>query len=320
MPNERSLLKPGHLWGRIQEQTAHALECGSLQSIPTRYEFIEHHGIRFLVRVLANLVRKDQAKQKQDRAAKTTGQVFNPFLPYEKDLYVGDLSDTHVCLLNKYNVVDHHLLIVTRAFEQQDNWLNMQDFEALWACMAEIDGLAFYNGGKIAGASQRHKHLQLVPMPLSPDGSGIPIETAVHETMRDESSTVSTVGVIKTLSNFPFVHAVTSLDPDWSRSPSSSVDAARGMFECYRNLLDAIGLTLDATNPHQQSGAYNLLATRDWMLIVPRSQESFESISVNSLGFAGSLFVRDDVQKERLKTYGPMTVLHEVGISRDKLP
>lgn len=319
MPNERSLLKPGQLWGRIQEQTAHALECGSLQSIPTHYEFIEHHGIRFLVRVLANLVRKDRAKQKQDKAAKTTGQVFNPFLPYEEDLYVGDLSDTHLCLLNKYNVVDHHLLIVTRAFEHQDNWLNIQDFGALWTCMAEIDGLAFYNGGKIAGASQRHKHLQLVPVPLSPDGSGIPIETAIRETILAEPPTDSPTGTIKTIPNFSFVHAVTPLDPDWSHA-SSLDDVASRLFMCYRNLLDAIGLKVDETNPHQQSGAYNLLATRDWMLIVPRSQESFESISVNSLGFAGSLFVRDDAQKERLKAYGPMTVLHEVGIAGDKLP
>ncbi|MGJ3247101.1 MAG: ATP adenylyltransferase family protein [Elainellaceae cyanobacterium] len=318
MPNERSPLKPGQIWGRIQEQTVHALECGSLQSIPTHYEFIEHQGIQFLVRVLANLVRKDQAKQKQDEATNTVGQAFNPFLPYEEDLCVGDLSDTHVCLLNKYNVVDHHLLIVTRAFEQQDNWLTIRDFEALWTCMTEIDGLAFYNGGKIAGASQRHKHLQLVPVPLSPDGSGIPIETAIRETILAQPPTDSPIGTIKTIPHFAFVHAVIPLDPAWSHT-SSLEDVASGLFMCYRNLLDAIGLRVDKTNPHQQSGAYNLLATRDWMLIVPRSQESFESISVNSLGFAGSLFVRDDEQKERLKAYGPMTVLHNVAIPRDKL-
>jgi len=36
---------------------------------------------------------------------------------------------------------------------------------------------------------------------------------------------------------------------------------------------------------------YNLLATRRWMLVVPRRQERYEKISVNALGFAGSLFV-----------------------------
>ena len=88
------------------------------------------------------------------------GRHFDPFLPYEPEMFVADISPTHVCLLNKFNVIDHHLLVVTRAFEEQDAAINAADFAALWACMAEVDGLAFYNAGKLAGASQRHKHLQ----------------------------------------------------------------------------------------------------------------------------------------------------------------
>ena len=55
---------------------------------------------------------------------------------------------------------------MTRAFEEQTDLLNLEDFAALWFCLQEIDGLAFFNGGKIAGASQRHKHLQLIPLPF----------------------------------------------------------------------------------------------------------------------------------------------------------
>ena len=29
--------------------------------------------------------------------------------------------------------------------------------------LAEVEGLAFFNGGTVAGASQPHKHLQVVP-------------------------------------------------------------------------------------------------------------------------------------------------------------
>jgi len=43
---------------------------------------------------------------------------------------------------------------------------------------------------------------------------------------------------------------------------------------------------------------YNLLATRRWMLVVPRRQERYEKISVNALGFAGSLFVRNAAELE----------------------
>jgi ATP adenylyltransferase len=57
---------------------------------------------------------------------------------------------------------------------------------------------------------------------------------------------------------------------------------------------------------------YNLLVTRRWMLAVPRSRERFDSISVNALGFAGSLFVRDAAEMQRLREARPMRVLKEV--------
>lgn len=66
-------------------------------------------------------------------------------------------------------------------------------------------------------------------------------------------------------------------------------------------------------NPFQ-SGAYNLLATRNWMMIVPRSQEKFEGISINSLGFAGGLLVKNSEQLHALKSYNPLTVLKQVGV------
>ena len=88
------LLKSGRLWKSVLDSTNHALQCGALHSIPTEYEFVEQQGVCFLVRILSNLVRKDEAKQKPRKE-------FNPFLPYEEDLFVTDISDTHVCILNK---------------------------------------------------------------------------------------------------------------------------------------------------------------------------------------------------------------------------
>lgn len=54
----------------------------------------------------------------------------NPFLPYEEDLWVAHLSDTHTLLLNKFNVVPHHVLVVTRQFESQQDPLNSRDLAA----------------------------------------------------------------------------------------------------------------------------------------------------------------------------------------------
>ncbi|MHC5830704.1 MAG: phosphorylase, partial [Nostoc sp.] len=111
------------LWTSVKEQTEYALQCGALLSIPTEFEFVEQDNVRFLVRILSNLNRKKAAKDQQEKQSPRSGQEFNPFLPYEKDLFVADISDTHVCILNKFNVVDYHLLIITRGFEEQESLL-----------------------------------------------------------------------------------------------------------------------------------------------------------------------------------------------------
>ncbi|MCB8764302.1 ATP adenylyltransferase family protein [Planktothrix agardhii] len=295
------MLPSGTLWQRIITQTESALNCDALQSIPTEYDFIEEGNIRFLVRILSNLARKQKAKKKQQKKLAKSGKEFNPFLPYEQDLFVGNLSETHLCLLNKFNVVDHHLLIVTRQFEEQETWLTQADFAAMWLGLAEIDGLVFYNGGKLAGASQRHKHLQLVPFPLVPDGINLPIEPAIASIQFNNS-----IGIIP---EFPFVHAIAAFNPDWINHLS---EAAIFTLELYFELLATLGLSV-GDNPFQ-SGAYNLLATRNWMMIVPRSQEKFEGISINSLGFGGTLLVKNSEQLQQLKSYHPLTVLKQVAL------
>lgn len=302
-----SPLEPGTLWSRVEAQTCRALEIGALRSIPTHCEFIEDGGLKFLVRSLDNIVRKEKARKQQEQA-RASGKPANPFLPYEPDLFVSHLSDTHLCLLNKYNVVDHHLLIVTRAFEEQENWLNYRDFEALWTCMAEVDGLAFYNGGRSAGASQPHKHLQLVPTLLATEPRVIPVETLILGCLSNLSTSNS---MPHTVDGLPFAHAVCTycLDPQMP-----TADAAAFLTHCYSQLVHAVGMG-PAREGDRQSGAYNVLMTRRWMMLVPRSQDSFASISINSLGFAGSLFVSTEKQMKTLKDYGPMTLLKNVARS-----
>jgi sulfate adenylyltransferase (ADP) / ATP adenylyltransferase len=294
------------LWKSIADRSERALQCGALLSIPTDYEFVEQGGVRFLVRILSNLIRKEKAIEKLDEQNSSGDRTFNPFLPYEADLFVANVSDTHVCILNKFNVVDHHALIVTRGFEAQDTWLTLQDFTAMWTCLAEFDGLVFYNAGRTAGASQRHKHLQIIPLPFMPSEVQIPIAPLFASAIFQDS--------IGTIASLPFVHAFARLDGFGDRSP---LQAAEATLTCYRRLLRGINL-LDIESDmsgNMQSGAYNLIATREWMLLVARSHESFKSISVNALGFAGALLVRDRQQMQILKDFGPMNLLKQVSVA-----
>jgi ATP adenylyltransferase len=293
MAHSKILIPPNTLWESVKHRTQTALRCGALQSIPTEFEFVEQDGVNFLVRVLVNLDQKKAAQEKQDQQFIDTGKEFNPFLPYEEDLFVADITDTHVCILNKFNVVEHHLLIITRAFAEQESLLTVEDFTAMWACLTDFPGLVFYNSGKAAGASQRHKHLQIIPLPLT-NTIEIPIARLFPSTKLQQG--------IKNILRLPFLHAFTSLDYR---------EDAQVTFAKYRCLLQAVGI--EATTNNMQSGAYNLLATKEWMLIVPRSHEDYQSISVNSLGFAGAMLVRNSTQMQLLKDIGPMNILRNVG-------
>ena len=302
---QKILLEPNTLWNKTVAVTAAAKETGALQPIETEHQFIEQNGINFLVRNVANVIRKEKAKQQQKKKEQATGKYFDPFLPYEPDLFVSDITPTHLCLLNKFNVVDNHLLLVTRDFEEQTNLLNLDDFIALCACMQQVDGLAFFNGGTAAGASQRHKHLQLVPLPFVPNTARLPINPAIDQ--------VNWVDSLGTIPGFTFSHAIAKLDSKMFQDP---VSAASTMLNCYQTLLSKVGLQCEP-NAIEQPGCYNFLATRNWMLIIPRQQESYQSISINSLGFAGSLFVKKISDLELLQTVSPIGLLSEVvGISK----
>jgi len=292
------------LWQRIVFVTEQALSSGALLPIPTEYEFIEDSGIRFFVRRLSGLWRKDEAKEQQKKESSAKGKEVDPFLPYEENLFVADISETHLAVLNKYNVLEHHLLIITRAFEDQETLLTPNDFQALWACMAEYNALGFYNGGEAGGASQRHKHLQMVPLPLSSEGPQVPIGPLLANARFE--------GVFGTVPAFPFLHTFVHIGPEMVKSPA---EAAKKTFELYCSMLQKVGMTSSDTKAlRKQSGPYCLLVTQDWMLLIPRSHEFFDSISINSLGFAGALLVKNEEQMQRVKSFGPMRILREVGM------
>jgi len=276
-----TLLEPGSLWPALQARAEHALRCGALEPIATERAELEEAGIRFVVRVLAHLERKIRAGFAQAR----TGA--NPFLPYDEALFVADVSQTHLCLLNKFNVLDHHLLLVTRAFEEQESLLTAGDFEALATCMAEFDALGFYNSDSVAGASQRHKHLQLVPVPLGAGPERLPVDGALAD------------------GRLPFVHAAERVD---------AFDGA-ALHETYRQLLRALhvrGLE-GLEGAVSASSSYNLLATREWMVLIPRERHEVEGVPVNALGFGGALLVRNRQQLAELHRRGPFDLLRQAG-------
>ncbi len=287
----------GKLWQAIVDTTRRALAQGAIHPIDTRAVVVEERDIPFVVRVAESL------RRKRDGTANAKARA-NPFLPPEPELTVGPVGDTHVAVLNKFNVVAHHLLVVTRRFEHQEQLLTEADFVALWRCLADFPSLGFYNGGRIAGASQPHKHLQVVPLPLSIGGGLFPLETVFDAAMAGAHGQSRTA--------LPFRHAIARL----SCTDDIGQDARRAL-AAYRDMLDATGIGCVGEDGTERQGMpYNLLATRQWLFLAPRSAEAAHGISINALGYAGSLFVPEAAALDAVRATGPLRLLASVSLPR----
>ncbi|PLX74467.1 MAG: phosphorylase [Azoarcus sp.] len=271
--------------------TLNALAAGTLQPISTEKIVLNDGGFDFSVRWVSSLERKNAARVE---AVTRRTPDFNPFLPPEPTLTVAPLGPDHLAVLNKYPVIERHLLIITRHFEAQTAPLKVADFSALAQVMQAHGGLGFYNGGTVAGSSQPHKHLQWVPSTGSLPGF---TRTLGADTLIDENPAL------------PWRHRFVRLD---AKVWTASADAGEQLHAAFDRACTALEMPFSA----EPMPPYNLLLTRDWLLVVPRSQEKVDDISVNALGFAGSLFVRSKEQIEQLRAHGPLALLTAVAQQR----
>ena len=275
-------------WADVVARAEEALACGAMHSFECELEFIEDRGVEFVARRATRFPPGETAAGRGPNAVKLRD---NPFADPEPALVVGPIGDHHLAMLNKFSVLREHLLIVTREAQEQRTLLQERDFVALAEVMKDAEVLAFYNGGREAGASQAHKHIQVVTLPLSARRS-VPMSALL------ERETVT----------LPFRHAFLRLAEGDTSRPAV-------MHAAYREVLLRAGIeTVRKDGMEWQSRPYSLVVTHEWMLLVPRSRDRYEGISINTLAFAGSFFVRDAAQLAAIAAGPPMAVLESVAL------
>ncbi|KAJ2542992.1 bifunctional AP-4-A phosphorylase/ADP sulfurylase, partial [Coemansia sp. RSA 1933] len=244
----------------VRERYAKAVAQGALLFSESTVHLKKEKGVQFEIRYVPALAKKPNAKPKESLESK--GFV-NPFLPHDERLFVASLGTSHNLLMNKYCVVPYHLLITTVGFEQQGDLLTESDFNAVLDVCNNMSRqhIVFYNSGEESGASQPHKHLQLLPMPeyigmpplLSLWRSEKPLPGAVYTSA---SLPFSNFGVL--LGNAPY-------------TPSMLLGA-------YSSALKAL------TDIHGQTASYNMLLVADALVLFPRQHNKWHGVGVNSLG------------------------------------
>ena len=108
-------------------------------------------------------------------------------------LFIQDLGNTHRLLFNKFNIYKKHLLVTTRDFEEQSVPLTKEDFRQTVFAFKANRGLYFFNSGPEAGASQKHKHIQIFPE----EARNLPIFKSILEFVRERKNNIEECSIIE---------------------------------------------------------------------------------------------------------------------------
>lgn len=277
MPDFRPVRAESH-WGQALEVSRQALQCGALVPLDTR--LIEEPALApFLLRELCSA---------PPRHLRPEGPRPNPFLPWDPPLQVDRLETGHVLLLNKYPVQEGHLLVITSDWQPQSGWLRPRDWQAVARVAADTGGLWFFNSSGTAGASQPHRHLQLLPR--RSDQESCPLAPLLREQLQGSRPP------------WPWAYRLSRRD-----DPRAGGDLP----ELYRRHCRELEIgTAEQDEAPLQS--YNLVFDDHWFLTVRRRQERQAGFSVNGLGFAGYLLSTPGSDLEWLRRHGPWALLAAV--------
>jgi len=265
-------------WHRARDVAASALQQGALVPLQTR-ELQLPGLLPFQLRQLVSAV---------PRHLREAGPRPNPFLPWDRPLQVEHLASGHVLLLNKYPVQGEHMLLITDQWKPQDGWISPADWEAVMTVSADTGGLWFFNSHATAGASQPHRHLQLLPRRIGQ--SSCPLAPLLQAQLLEAA-------------------------PRWSWSYRLCRRGQEGYGADLKVLYHELARSLQLGDPDRDPRPrhpYNLLFDDDWFLIVRRRREHGAGFSVNGLGFAGYLLCTASSDLDWLRQHGPWTLLESV--------
>jgi ATP adenylyltransferase len=318
---------------------------------------VKDEGVEFLVSFSmqsGNLDAKDRVKT-ISTSSSTLGSASGKPDPFDKntldpDLVVSKVAPSYTLVLNKFNTVKDHALLVTERFEPQNSALTSQDLEAWYWTIDVTNSIGFYNSNYIAGASQRHKHLQIIPLDvmfsLRPDDAAtpLPIDDIISNIVDDGTPSSAITweefhdNEVYSIPSFAsFKHGIALLQSPEQRSSKN---------EFYGDYLNRVYLSLLAANDVKKGPCwsssttmstvasevedkakdlgldmksdayctgYNLIMSRQWMMVVPRRKRDYDGhVGVNGFGFVGLLLARDEQTAKKVQTVGPMQVLNDV--------
>ena len=215
------------------------------------------------------------------------GPKINPFRPWDNILEIDSIGKYHQLILNKYPVQLGHILLITNEWKEQNGWIDIKDWEAIKEVNKDTTGLWFFNSGPLAGASQPHRHIQLLRRDISE--LSCPREKWIlnFNNLDNKNKKFCKNIIIKKFSK--------SLNEE-------------NILEIYHELSSELGLGQPKIDKRPRY-PYNLIFTNKWMILIKRKTDNLLGISINALGFAGYILVTKKSDIKYLKRFGPEKLL-----------
>lgn len=296
-------------FGQLVEETYQkALDAGEVVFQESTNEYLEEGDVPYVITFAPGLSKKPTQEKAPEQEARPEG--FNPFAEPEPNMTVlSDYGDGEFnILLNKYPIVHNHLLLTTKEFKSQNSPLAPEELIASLKILESLEKsstknekfFGFYNCGENSGASQPHKHLQFLKFPdnFQPFPNGLVsnqdpfIATSLKEPLQSK--------------NVPFAHFVLPLE----RDPAKLYDEDY-LAMAFSSLLQR---TLTILRDAEKPTAYNVVFTRKWILLAPRSDAYYEGkLGLNAAGFIGLILAKNQELLELIKKDGPSNILKDVG-------
>lgn len=255
---------------------------------------------------------------------------------------VPQLPPSHALVLNKFAVVPEHSILITRAPKPQTHVLELDDLAAALACVrayaaaahghdkgseAAVSGggdgvgtspgelFVFFNSGPHSGASQPHRHLQLLPVEQMRAGLG------------EESSSWGALaeGADEQLRDLPFAVLREAVTPD-----TSAEDLHAKYVSLYRRAARLVspedGDGKDAPGEGEARFSYNMALTSRAIALCPRVAEGapitdrdgreIGQVQLNGTLLAGTALVKNQELYDAIREDPTLlvNVLRQIGV------
>ena len=289
---------PENLPQLISDKYASALQNGDLHYTETSTNKTKDakSGMPYVVSYAPSLQMKPERGEQPER---------NPFAEPEPELTVlDDVADgDYRLLLNKFPIVSEHSLLVTKEVKDQQSPLSPKELLMSYKLLERLDDedegirhMVFYNSGPSSGSSQDHKHLQVLRLP--------PNFTSLQDKLCGGKEHFLPNHKVEPLQSdkVTFAHFVVPL-------PESEDVNEDLLAMTYVSLLQrTLSFFQDWLNEKpelQDNKGYNVLLTKKWMCLVPRSSAKAKSLDIgfNSTGYACLLYTSTsprDTERSRM--------------------